>query len=219
MTTAERIRLAWIKIPEARNSRWPNSPDTIPKNLEDNYGNTISDYLLFLLDINTLEKLSGQPIYIKNSEVDKDGKPKPYQFDHYNKKFVEWAVLNAVPASTDAAFKAKTNVIYKDYISLTAELFLRAIYGLESNPKKHAAMQKAYLDAMNSKGGLRGPEAFFATQMAGLPEGIGAPATIGFWLRRGLDGSAPALKSGLEKLINTYAPDRLAALKAEAKKK
>ena len=144
----------------------------MPKNMADRYGNSIEAYILFLTDFKTMEKLSGQPVFAKKRGKGPDGLPTNAKFNHYNKKFVEWAVENAIPAAKDKAFREKTASIYKDYLANTAEIFLRAIYGLESNPKKYAAMQKQYLDAMNQEH-FYGPESFIAGIMDGLPEKTG----------------------------------------------
>jgi hypothetical protein len=217
MSTAEKIRYAWQKIPQATNIYSPSGDTVFPKNLEDESGGMISAHLMSIYSLDQLEKMSGNPPYIRTKGP--DGKPIRVKFAQVNPKFVDWAVANAIPAATDTAFKSATLQIYKEYLSKTVEVFLRAIYGLESNPKKYASMVQEYKDAINDRRGLMGPESFIARIMKGLPDGTGAPITVGFWLRRTMDGSAPGLKAGLEKLVKTYTPERLGAIKGQFKNK
>jgi hypothetical protein len=217
MKTPERIRHAWKTVPDARDacSSWKDYP--FPKKLDDADGQGIACRVLGLIGRKELEKISGIPVEIKNGEMDADGKPAIKNFTHYNKKFFEWAVKNAVPAASDRAFKKATAQFYVDYFSTSAESFLRAIYALESQPKKFAEMRQKYVADMNAPGGIVGIENYLASLTSVMPEGSGHSLTLGFWLRRTIDGSAPALKSGLETLVKTYTPERLAALKKKSK--
>lgn len=56
MSTAEKIRYAWQKIPQATNIYSPSGDTIFPKNLEDDSGGMISAHLMSIYSLDQLEK-------------------------------------------------------------------------------------------------------------------------------------------------------------------
>lgn len=215
---AEKIKGAWTKLPEASNgcSSGLYMNKLSPKFWEMS-GRITSCFMLSLLDFQTLEKLAGAPIFVSGPH-----KPGAVNFNssksfgNYNKKFVDWAVQNAIPGEKDVGFRAATYQIYVDYLQNNVEWFLATIYALEVNPEKFARLQKAYRDALASPNGLSSPEGLLTGMLKGLPSDASSPGVVGFWVRRAIDGTDGSFKLGLEKLVSTYTPERLAAVKAKS---
>lgn len=218
MTPDERIRYAWKNLPSAKDGCHDYVTAPFPKNAYDNSGTLTACRISSLVDQKYLEKVSGLSAFIQPGSATPAGKTTTHLFSHYNKKFIEWAAKNAIPAATDRAFKMSTQTIYKDYLSTASESFLKTIYTLEAHPKHFAQMQKKYLDAMTAPGGIMGVESFIRRLIQDFPVEPGPASTVSFWLRRSIDGSAPSLKMGLEQLIRAYTPERLSAIKAASMK-
>lgn len=218
MTPDERIRYAWKNLGSAKDGCNDYITAPFPKNVRDSSGMMTACRISSLVDQKYLEKVSGLSVFIDAGSAAPAGKTPPYLFNHYNKKFVDWAAKHAIPAATDRAFKMSTQTIYKEYLSTSSESFLKTIYTLEAHPKHFAQMQKKYLDAMTAPGGIMGVESFIRRLIQDFPVEPGPASTVSFWLRRSIDGSATSLKSGLEQLIRAYTPERVSAIKAASMK-
>lgn len=214
----EKFKTAWTKIPSSTNacSSGLYMNKLVPKFWEMS-GRITSCFALSLIDMQTLEKLAGVPVF--SSGPHKPGAinfNSTKSFGNYNKKFVDWLVQNAIPAEKDVGLKAATYEIYTDYLQNNVEWFLATIYALEVQPEKFARFQKAYRDALASPSGLASPENLLYGLIKGLPSDASSPGVIAFWTRRSIDGTADSFKQGLEKLVVTYTPERLAAVKAKS---
>ena len=214
----EKMKGAWTKLPNATNgcSSGLYMNKLSPKFWEMS-GRITSCFMLSLLDLQTLEKLAGAAVF--SSGPHKPGAinfNSTKSFGNYNKRFVDWAVQNAIPGEKDVGFRAATYQIYVDYLQNNVEWFLATIYALEVNPEKFARLQKAYRDALASPNGVSSPEGLLSGMLKGLPQDAASPGVVGFWVRRSIDGTDGSFKLGLEKLVSTYTPDRLAAVKAKS---
>jgi hypothetical protein len=216
MTPAQRIKFAWENFPFYQNgcTQW-DKPHKLAVKFDDSSGLTTACRVLGLIDLATLEKMSGQPVFSSGPHADKKMNLGSVTFGQFNPKFVRWAVNNAIPGSKDKAFRLATQKIYEDYFQVNVESFLKTIYALESRPKFFKKIKSDYAAAVKSKKYIL-TSMFFSGAYEQLPAGGTNFREVAFWVRRSTDGSALPLKQGLEKLVKTYTPGRFKEVKKEA---
>jgi hypothetical protein len=216
MPPSERIRYAWNRFSSGRSGCSAKSKAfPLTPHFDDGDGMITACRVLGLVDMRSLEKMSGMHVFSAGPHTVDDFNWSSVSFGHFNPKFVDWAVNNAIPAASDKAFKAATLAIYNDYFQTNVEAFLSSIYALESNPSEFAAIQKDF-KAQVTAGQRISNYLFMSSYAQKFPRGLGNTSVMGFWVRRGVDGSAANFKKGLEKLVKTYTPERLPTIKTEA---
>jgi hypothetical protein len=165
-------------------------------------------------DLSPLARLAGLPLFtrqVTNTEwggiyyVAND-------FSRYNPAFVRWAHTHLIP---DPALKIKgvsCREIYRKVYARFCRLLVDSRRWLE-NAADRRAEQAAYLEAMRRSDFE--PEAYLKEKYGAVldtyrPECAAYAASftpeiaIGFWLRRGIDGTDGELWIGLSKLMRLY---------------
>lgn len=161
-------------------------------------------------------------------------------FGHYNPTFVKWLGTTFLPAVTDPAFRAATQSIYDANVrplARTYEVVYRKLHAPQ-NAECTRLEQLYYGFAINDAHNFGKPEAtagyverwfgYLADAYCakssrdqghldwdGLPPGFDGnvvKTTVGFWLRRRMDGTAEVWHEQLLKLLRAYDRDWLASL-------
>ena len=216
MSTPDRIRFAWNQFSfYGDGCVTAEEPSQLKPKFYDSNGLTTACRVLALVDLKSMEKMSGKRVFTSGPHTADALKFSSKSFGHFNPKFVDWAVENAIPGARDKAFKAATQKIYEDYFQENVEAFLSTIYGLESVQSLYNQMQKEYKADADAERTII-PTLFFAKYEEKIPAKAFRTERVAFWTRRGIDGSAANFKKGLEKLVKTYTPDRLPTIKTEA---
>lgn len=148
------------------------------------------------------ETLSGLSARERNDE---------FGFDYYNPDFVNWGIENIVPEPNNVIGTYLAQEIYDQSLSrffrINADAYL---WLLEQGYPLH---QGQYVDAMGTVD-FEGTYYLERRYRGVLPEYVDEETfyygdwtpeiAIGFWLRRGLDGTSDELWAGLNQLLNTY---------------
>ena len=166
-----------------------------------------------------LARMTDQPIFLSGPhELDRPDFTAA-TFGHYNPEFVRWAADNLIPTNPDGVYARALRAAYETHLRPAA-----VYYGVErrmaSDPARVAQLADVYQSAID-RARARGPEAAsevwdqisvelepFAAGYEGM-DGLHAITAAGFWLRRHMDGSRPAFRDGLVKLLAQVDPDVL----------
>lgn len=153
----------------------------------------------------------------------------PPAFGRYDPRFVAWAVENGIPGEGNAALRVATQGVYDIHLRRLARVFWTARATLDSpaaqavtadyerylqsgvvpqerSDYQHGFTMNAYRDA--AEPWARGYAETPGDEWETLYE---AQTAYGFWVRRGVDGTADAFHGGLRRLLATYDADWLAA--------
>ena len=135
----------------------------------------------------------------------------PRDFGRYNPAFVRWLVDNGVPAASDEALRAQTQPLYEKYVRQLARVYYVVHERLEQKPAWKKQQRNLYLKTMDEKNPDWG--AYYDKYSTFLGEADSdwggydpnlQSASVAFWLRRDVDGTAPIFFEGLKKLLGTY---------------
>lgn len=156
-------------------------------------------------DRSPIDRLAGRPA------IKRKGKSFHHDFSHYDSKVIRWGVANLIPDPKSEIMGIKAQVLY-DMVGQRFFRMMTEAYLYLKGRGTFAAEQKAYLSAMKAKrfDGIDYLEERFADALPGYqPSGatdspMTAPMAIGFWLRRGVDGTAKELWKGLARLMTLY---------------
>lgn len=180
--------------------------------------------------IAALGKLAGVPIFKSGPHPADDlVLTATNDFGHYNPAFVQWLGAHGVSPRGSAVQRA-TQASYDSYLRPLAEVFYTTYLKVKSQPACFEREKAAYAAAiaegrggeflereyffMNSEfcshdGGDM--NYFFEHGVDGKLDGNVVKTTIGFWMRRSMDGTIDEFGAGLGKLIAAYEPELLAA--------
>ena len=144
---------------------------------------------------------------------------KEYDFNYYNPDFIAWGVENMVPDPENSIGGMLAREIYQNCYSRFFRLNTEAYLWLEQNG--YEIHQGQYVDAMQNVDfeGLNYLERRYRGELDHYTDehtrywGDWTPElAIGFWLRRGLDGTHDELWEGLMKVLETYDAEWLAEI-------
>ncbi len=149
----------------------------------------------------TIETLSGIKCF--TNEDDEDAK-----FSHLNPKIVKWLYAQ-LPAKTLSVKGYACEQIYKTIFSNVIHMYVAAYYYVNFENDKDEIIKEyekvMYTDDYN----LDKLEDLYLDALPDYPDyydgtALTAPMTIGFWVRREIDGSADELWKYLQKFMNEY---------------
>lgn len=146
-------------------------------------------------------------------------------FGHYNVDFVRFLARHAVPASRDSAFRAATQAHYDTYVAPLANIMYATHQKLARSPACFTAEREEYQAAI-ARGATDGyvePWFFFMNDaycehrrgdysdygrngFDGGYAGNVVKTSVGFWLRRSMDGTERVFFDALLTLMDTYEP-------------
>ena len=146
-------------------------------------------------------------------------------FGHYDPAFVRFVAEHAVPAQRDSALRAATQAHYDRYVAPLARILFATHQKLADNPACAAAELAEYRAAIE-RGDTRDyvePWFFFMNDtycrhrrgeyedyddygFDGGYDGNVVKTSVGFWLRRTLDGTESTFFDALVVLMDTYEP-------------
>jgi hypothetical protein len=129
-------------------------------------------------------------------------------FAHYNPELIKWASANLIPNPEEKniqgfLFQRIYDELYRPNLRLLAKSYL-----FFPDEKTYKVAQDAYLDAMKEPDFDGGKYLF---ERYGEKDGCqfcyGYPIVLGFWLRRGIDGTNDEVWQGLTKVLRIYDKD------------
>ena len=151
-------------------------------------------------------------------------------FGHYNPAFVSSLTRWALPALRDEEFRERTQGIYNRFVQPLARTYWVTYGKLAANPE-FWQQEQDYLMSGIAAGGVDfhyerfffflnpyfvdNPDAdfgFFSDRGfdGGIYDGNVVKTAVGFWLRRGIDQTAPLFADALTEVLSTYDPTFLA---------
>lgn len=137
-------------------------------------------------------------------------------FRHYDPRFVRWLAKALLPAKRDARFRERTQPVYDRYVAPLARQYL-AVRRLMTAHRRALEGEVRWVKDAIERGVL--PDGYYKSRYArfggsGFPDdpaslldrwdGNVGPTVVAFWIRRELDGSAPAFTAALEELVSIY---------------
>jgi hypothetical protein len=147
-------------------------------------------------------------------------------FGHYNPAFVRWAVDHLVPGADDPAFRAATQDIYDRHVKPLARTFFATYRKLQREPECFERERQAYSALLERR---RLPPSYYERWWGFMADSFcrtgGNPpldhqsvygtlydvnvvnTSVGFWVRRSIDGTMPEFYRGLERLVRAYDPE------------
>ncbi len=151
----------------------------------------------------------------------------PRAFGHYNPAFVQWLGENLIPAADDPALRERTQGLYDQYISPLARTHyltwrkLNAPQNADCTAKERARYERFmqtgegvtwgayyerwfyYLDDKFCRK-ADDPNHAFSHDFGEGVSGNVVKTTVGFWLRRSIDGTDDEFYAALIRLLETY---------------
>jgi hypothetical protein len=195
-------------------------------------------HVLSVVDWADILQDAPHPIFLSGPHVDgeiklrrcRSGAPCARTFGHYNPAFVGWAGEALIPGAEDDAFRRRTQKLYERYVRNLARTFWGTHLKLLSSPactKGELALYQGAMDAGEADHYERWynfMDPSFCSRAHG-PTGDGsgsttsgfqvngnvAKSTVGFWLRRRIDGTEGLFLKALERLLGAYDAQWLAA--------
>lgn len=150
------------------------------------------------------------------------------EFGHYNPEFVEELPRWVLPGAEDEEFRQQTQPIYECCLRDLARTYWATYQKLVDHPQFWHEQQQILLDLMetggvphmhyeqffffmnplyidNQDGGFQ----FFMDNGfdGGVYSGNVVKTAVGFWIRRGIDGTHAEFADGLSRLLQLYDPD------------
>jgi len=148
-------------------------------------------------------ELSGLPIHSDRMHEDQ-----PFGF--YNPDLVDWGRRNLIPDPTTAIAGVRAQDVYDGIFQRFFRVMAEAYLHLVSSGSYQQDMD-AYLSMANdsSTDGIDWLQARYAGVLRNYPAGpdgttMTAQMAIGFWLRRGIDGTSDELWEALRQVMQTY---------------
>ena len=151
------------------------------------------------------------------------------RFGHYNPAFVEWAVETGIVGEGNPAMRAATQDVYEARLKRLARVYWLVYRGLEADGfpgRTPLGPEKEYVRYLRGGPvGVGGDDVYpgftmtaFNERSLAVPPALGiadddmdwyaaqyeANTAVGFWLRRGEDGTLDAFHDGLRRLLTTY---------------
>ncbi|MGA1872004.1 MAG: hypothetical protein ACMUJM_26100 [bacterium] len=164
------------------------------------------------ISISTIQRISGKKIFIKGPH-DKNGVDlyNYNSFAHYNPEFIKWAAENLIPADNDIMFREFSQKIYDKYFKslcrtyFTTYLVLAKKNELKENElKKYMQIMKEgrhfnyyqYTNFLERYNSIKNAKYIFGPNLT--------TPSVGFWLRRSLDGTEKDFNLLLKKVLEIY---------------
>ena len=207
---ASAVRAAWLGLASSGNE-CPEHYDYFPDGgLAIFYCHAQS-----LLSLARLEALAG----VSSTRAAPGGSPAlAGAFRHYDPRFVQWLAKALLPARRDARFREQTQPVYDRYVAPLARQYLAVRRLMTAHRRSLEAEVRWVKDAIESEAL---PDRYYQARYAtfggsGFPDDPASrldrtgwdvnvgPTAVAFWIRRELDGSAPAFAAALEELVSTY---------------
>lgn len=184
--------------------------------------------LQLLMDLKKAQSLSPVPIFIKGPHQD-DFDVYSNEFGYYNPELLAWAKGNVIPAEKDGLLRQATQPFYGHFIRDMARIYYLTYQQLEQQPALRDRVQEQYLGFLkgdivstgwvgsDAQGGGIFFENRFGQAVWPYVSEIETRAqldvnnayyywvvSLGFWIRRRIDTTAPAFMEILENLLRTY---------------
>ena len=169
---------------------------------------------------------AGMPIWVSGphsaEQLDLNN---PGDFGHYNPQFVKWMGDHLIPGETDAAFRARTQDTYDRAVAPLARIawltHLKLVAYNGCALAEERGYQAAIAAARDGGAGVdyerwfffmnpgfcdhaNDPDLLFNQGFDGGVDGNVVKTTVGFWLRRRMDGTEDEFVAGLTRLLKTY---------------
>ena len=164
----------------------------------------------FALNLAQLEKLSGQKIFHAGPHLGGklDLKAKG-DFGHYNPAFLKWALQNGIPGQHDAKLRKELQPVYDKHLRRTARNFFRTHQMLQAMPKRAATARDGYVEKIAAEEDASDwLQEFFRPEAERMDKAghdwYEINVSLGFWVRRELDGSAKDFQALLAALLQTH---------------
>lgn len=181
-----------------------------------------------LLNTSELAQMAGMSIWSSGPHsVDRLDLKSQTDFGHYNPDFVRWMGDHLIPAEHDSALRARTQPIYDQSVAPLARIMYQTHMKLTAEPGCALAEQRLYEAAIgkaktegadNSSyyerwfyflnpdfcSSSRDVEVLFNQGFDGGVDGNIVKTSVGFWLRREMDGTDAAFAQNLVRLLKTY---------------
>lgn len=196
-------------------------------------GGMLSTYchLMEFATFHQIETIWGKPIFLKgphqNGQLTHDSKT---SFGHYDPDFVRGIANWAIPAAQNEAFKQATHNTYRNGLQPLARTYWATYQKLKANPDYWKAQQAEINEHLEDAGMpdyyyekyfvFMNPEFidnrdapidyFYERGFDGNYDGNIVKSAVGFWIRRGIDGTAEDFAQGLRQLLEVYDPTFLA---------
>lgn len=195
---------------------------------------TLKDKLKLLMDLKKAQSLSPVPIFTEGPHGEDFDFQSEY-FGHYNPEFLEWAKTRVVPAANNEALKFATQPFYDNYFRNMARMYFLTYQQLYHRPEVKERIKAGYLSHLaalragpvpefEGLGGNSGALYFedqLGRQIWGDPiqnvERAGQISvnngyyywvvSLGFWIRRSIDGTDADFYDILAELLYTYDND------------
>ena len=151
-----------------------------------------------------LSQLANIPPFLSGPHVTRFDSKYVESFGHYNPAFIEWAKQTLL--TQDGASFHITDRIFQEHLSFHVEYLLGARYYLLANPTRFEELSRAYKSALQAK------RAFNPLDEIVYQDGSYDGQYLAYWLRREIDGTAPAVQELLELVLDSYRPDILLSL-------
>lgn len=227
-------RQTWLTLPHSAD-RCNQSYDYFPE------GGLYSFYCRIQLapDFRPLEDALQMPIFLSGPhQFGKLDRTSETSFGHYNPDFVRTLSTWTVPAIQDDNFRRATQGTYNDYIQPLARIMWATWAKLRRNPDFWQQEQKSLQEFMTRKGSPNySVENYFFFMHPdfianadhdnpfwpehGFDAGYNGNVTksaVGFWIRRGIDGTADDFARTLEQMLVVYDPQTLREAEEEAQR-
>ncbi len=164
----------------------------------------------FALNVAQLEKLSDHKIFRagphRNGKLDLNAEG---DFGHYNPAFLKWALQNGIPGRHDAKLRKELQLVYEKFLKRTARHYFRTHKLLQTMPARaakardgYAVMLAAERDAGEWLQEFFRPESDQADKAG--EDWFETNVSLGFWVRRDLDGSSKEFQALLSALLQTH---------------
>ncbi|MFT5680237.1 MAG: hypothetical protein ACI8RZ_001143 [Myxococcota bacterium] len=218
--------LSWSRL-------WMNLPETTERCGDFDYhpgGGMRAFYCHMLSQISYtgLQERTPHPIFLSGPHTPRALKlDDPRSFGHYNPEFVKWLGENLVPGADDLALREQTQGLYSQYVSPLARTHYLTYTKLNASENADCtAKEKArYARFMQTGEGVAwgayyerwfyylddrfckkadDPNATYSMDFGEGVSGNVVKTTVGFWLRRSMDGTDDEFYTALIRLLETY---------------
>lgn len=171
-------------------------------------GRTLYCFLSSVANFKKLAEVSGASVFSSGPHSDFLNFDSKKSFGHYNPQFLNWVSQKAVPVLVSPKFRAANQKIFDDYFKKTALEFYKGLIFAKSKHQAFSKMVAVYQTQLNSPSGVTAGSYMLFREIlldAGDPL-MTSDESIGFWVRRSLDGSFKSMSGILLLILDAYAP-------------
>ncbi|NDD03802.1 MAG: hypothetical protein EB078_02750 [Proteobacteria bacterium] len=203
------IKTTWNSIPQAT-STCDGGNTLISKNISDSSGRFLYCYLSSLISLDQLQKLAGLPVFASGPHKEKLDFSSRKTFGRYNEKFAKWVLDKVVPNLVDPSFKAAHQETFNGYLKPSLLKMQAALNYVFDDWERFGRIKRAYEEQLNSPNGVESAYKTIYLNMAGSSNPLScSPESVGFWVRRSIDGTMATFRSSLGIILNAYAPEEI----------